>query len=1254
MISYDFKGNFSNLTAGLTAAGASVRTLGTNLTALDANGARARKGLSTLGSAAGKIGLVAAAGFGVMVAASANFDAAMSKVQAATHETAGNMDALREAAIKAGADTAFSASEAAAGIENLAKAGISTADILGGGLDGALSLAAAGSLGVADAAEIAATALTQFKLTGADVPHVADLLSAGAGKAQGSVQDLGEALKYVGVPANALGVSIEETTGTLALFASNGILGSQAGTQLRSVLGSLAAPTKFATEEMSKYGIEMYDSQGKFIGVSAAAEELKTKLGGATDAERNHALSVIFGKEAMQGSIALYDGGAKAVEGWTSKVDDSGYAAETAALNMDNLKGDLEQLGGSLETFLIGAGDGAQGPLRQLTQGATAAVNAFAALPKPIQSAASGLLALTAVTGGALWFGAKVIGGIAATKLAIAELGLTARISAISMAGIGKAALRLAAPMAGFAVLNSDAAKSTGLSKTAGLGLIGLMAGPWGAALGVTAGLTMDMAAANNDLEDAIKKAGQAIATTDFSAQNASMAAAIEQLDKFRAKTAIVSKESLGPIERFGAGLAGGKNMVEGWFGDSDVEEAEAKIRRLEAVMQTGQAAAGALGEAMGMTIGPIDGTARSAAELDAVVSKATPAMEKLGITFDDLTTAQGVTNAREMGGAVEGILTGIGMLSASDQGIGSLNREIASTAVQMDSVAGKTENVSAAMTGVSATADGAADSVKALSDSLDALFGPALGLERATNAYKMGILELSGALKENGATLNQNSKAGIANRNEVADRVESIKDLVVAQKNSGKSAGVMAKTFAQGREAILKSGKAADISRKAMAKLINTLNLTPKFIKTQIQAANAAKTAQQIKTLQDGYSRLPDDVRTDIAANGIPKTKAEVDSLVAKYKLTEKQRTALMTLKADAARASAAALARFLDSVARDRTSTIRVTTVRTTVNGSPGRTDIPLPGSSARGNIFAAYAAGGMDRRDAHQPEFAGPGVTRVWREPETGGESYIPHRNDSRRGRAKAITEQTAGLFGGEVTWHAKGSATGYPAGDVPYSAGDILGGLKYRLRESERALTAETKARDKMRTRLDDLNSKAADYRSGVAGNLMSDPFAMGEDVWGAGGGFNPLGTIRGDIRDSKRFRSASRDLRKRGLSGGALLEVDTLEEAQAAQGLSRSELTRLSRLYRQRDRLASKAGGGNASAVFGERIREVRGELQESNRELRDLKQQIKNVQHAIEVKTKRDDKSRKDAADRTGKHVNGAATNGGRRRPGGK
>lgn len=368
------------------------------------------------------------------------FDSAMSEVQASTHETAGNMELLRQAAIDAGADTAFSAAEAAKGIDELAKAGVSTKDILGGGLAGALSLAAAGSLEVGDAAEIAATALTQFKLSGKDIPHLADLLAAGAGKAQGSVEDIGNALKQSGLVASQFGLSMEDTTGTLAAFASAGLVGSDSGTSLKTMLLKLAAPSQEAAGLMGELGIAAYDASGQFVGVTGLAGQLKEKLGGLTQAQRDSALATIFGTDAIRGANVLYEQGASGIQGWIEKVNEAGYAAVTASIKQDNLAGDLEKLGGSFDSVLIKGGGAAAQALRGLVQGTEDLVDAIGKIPTPILNAAVGI---AAVTGGTLLLGGAILTALPrlvefhASFNRIAPAGSRAR-SAIM--GVGKAA----------------------------------------------------------------------------------------------------------------------------------------------------------------------------------------------------------------------------------------------------------------------------------------------------------------------------------------------------------------------------------------------------------------------------------------------------------------------------------------------------------------------------------------------------------------------------------------------------------------------------------------------------------------------------------------------------------------------------------------------------------------------------------------------------------------------------------------------
>ncbi len=376
-------------------------------------------------------GVAIAAVVGLSVAKWTEFDRAMSNTSAAVMATAQEQKTLSEAALQAGADTAYSATEAANAQEELAKAGMEVSDIVGGSLNGALALAAAGQLQVARSAEIMATTLKQYKLPAEQAAHVSDVLAAGAGKAQGSVDDLALALSYVGPVAAGLGISLEETGGSLAYLASQGILGEKAGTGLRGVLMSLTAPSKVATETMGQYGIEIFDAQGNMKSLAEVSQILKARLGGLTEAERSAALGRIFGNEQITTARILYEGGAQAIEEWTDKVNDSGYAAEQAAMRQDNLAGDVEKLGGAFDTALIRTGSGANDVLREMVQSVTALVDWYGELPGPVQATA-------------LMFG---VATAAVTLFAGAAIGLRAKFAELKAqldatnASMGKTAL---------------------------------------------------------------------------------------------------------------------------------------------------------------------------------------------------------------------------------------------------------------------------------------------------------------------------------------------------------------------------------------------------------------------------------------------------------------------------------------------------------------------------------------------------------------------------------------------------------------------------------------------------------------------------------------------------------------------------------------------------------------------------------------------------------------------------------------------
>lgn len=297
------------------------------------------------------------------------FDVQLAKVSALGGEYAEQINALGDAAKSLGPKFGVGPKKALESVEALAKAGVSASDILGGALEGALSLSASGALAAGDAAEYAASTMVQFGLAGKDMTHVADLMSAAANKAMGEVSDFGDALKFIGPVAAGAGVSLEETTGTLALFAQNGILGQQAGTGLRGVLSSLTSPSAQATKQMEQLGIitadgsnKLYDAQGNFLGLANMAGVLSEATAGLTQQQRDQALGQIFGNQQITAANILLKGGKDAVNEWTDAVNDSGIAQRIANEQLNTVAGSLDKLSASWDAAVVSIDKG-DGPI---------------------------------------------------------------------------------------------------------------------------------------------------------------------------------------------------------------------------------------------------------------------------------------------------------------------------------------------------------------------------------------------------------------------------------------------------------------------------------------------------------------------------------------------------------------------------------------------------------------------------------------------------------------------------------------------------------------------------------------------------------------------------------------------------------------------------------------------------------------------------------------------------------------------------
>ncbi len=384
------EGELGDVTGKLNTFGAEMQQETVKAGSLNTVLGKVGAGLKAMGSATLKAAVVGigaaaagvAAGLTKSVVTAADFEQELSNIQAVSGATTEEMQKLHDAALQAGADTAYSASEAALGMEELLKAGLSTEQVLNGGLNGALTLAAAGGLELGDAAEIASTALNAFRSDNLTVADAANVLAGAANASATSVQELKSGLSQSAAVASGMGMSFQDTSTALAVFAQNGLKGSDAGTSLKTMLMNLQPATDKQAKQFEELGLltkdgtsKFYDASGSLRSLDEIAGLLQTSMKGLTDAERAMALETIFGSDAVRAGNILFKEGAKGVEDMAAAMGKVS-AAEVAAKRLDNFKGAVESLKGSVETIAIKIGEQLLPGLTDMTQELTAALNA--------------------------------------------------------------------------------------------------------------------------------------------------------------------------------------------------------------------------------------------------------------------------------------------------------------------------------------------------------------------------------------------------------------------------------------------------------------------------------------------------------------------------------------------------------------------------------------------------------------------------------------------------------------------------------------------------------------------------------------------------------------------------------------------------------------------------------------------------------------------------------------------------------------
>ncbi|MFD9124359.1 phage tail tape measure protein [Kitasatospora sp. NPDC059571] len=920
-------GAFARAAAAVTAWGTSMRTSAATgfrtLTTAAEQGEKAFTGLRTAGLL--MLGMFAAASV-----TAARFEKAMSGVYAVAGATAEEMGQLREAALAAGRDTAYTASQAADAEGELARAGVSVADIVGGALSGALSLAAAGQLSLGESATIAAQAMNVFGLHGKDVGHIADVLAAAANKSASDVHGLGESLRSGGLLAHQTGLSLEDTAAVLSVFADHALVGSDAGTSLKTMLQRLTPQSTEAANLMAKLGFSAYDTSGQFVGLSALAGNMQRSFSQLTPEARNAAMGVIFGSDAVRAANILYEQGTLGIDEYRKAVDDNGAAARMAAVQMDNLAGDLQYLKGSLEVALIQSGTEANKVLRDMVKIVNEVVTAYAALPAWAQGTAVAIAAVGGAVAVAAGSFMLMLPRIAAFQASITALSTTmprlASAASLTMKALGPLGIALTLATV---------------------------------ALGVFGGAQKDAKKTTEDLTAAVKADGNAIGANT----RAWVAHELETKGVLKAAKDLQLNTS---------------DLTEAILGNSDA------AARFTASLAPLTAAGNDAGHVALSGIGANKDWQKS---LDLVKG-----------SFNDMT---GQVNDA-VGAAIresEAVGTAAGSTNA-------LGKAVSSTGDDMKDTRSETEK---------------------LSDALDGLNGKNIDSAKAAISLQTSLADLKKAVKENGTSLDINSEKGRAVKSAFLDAAEAaMKHAEAVSKQTGSTDEaniVLAKDIDMLKETMHQAGFTSD----QITALTAAYAQVPETVTTKVTDPQALKTIEDLKNVKKAVQDVPPGKTIDVTA---PNEQAIGDLEAIGYKVDHlpngKVRVTVPTNDAfDGA------------TKIQDMINGITGRTVRVTVTGETifvgGKGQARL--AEADGGVLH-YAQGGIrafaSGAERHIAQIAPAGAMRLWAEPETGGEAYIPLAA-GKRGRSTAILGDVANRFGyrlvpvGQLTGGGGGTAS-----------------------------------------------------------------------------------------------------------------------------------------------------------------------------------------------------------------------------------
>lgn len=407
------------------------------------------------------LGLGAAA-----VKTAATFEQGMAQVQATLGitedamstldgQSVNTMEALSDLAKEMGASTKFSATEAAAAINNMAMAGYNVQEIYDT-LPDVLNLASAGALDLDYATRLVANGLNVMGLGTENASEMADKLAVTASNAYGSVSDFGEGLLVAGAQAKLANLSLTDTFTALGILGDNGIAASEGGTYLRNTLKNLYTPTDDAAKALQELNVETRESDGSVRDFQEVLQDLGDALDGMSEGDRLTYMSRIFDTRTISAANALIENSGERFDELSEAIENAGGAAQQMAdTQLNTLEGKMTIFKSAMEGLSISFGELLLPMLTQFVEKVTSVVDWLNHLDEGTKETIVRIAAFAAALGPILVLSGTLIKSISSVATGIkaisgvfSTLGPVLTGAGAAAEGAGAAIATMAAPIA--------------------------------------------------------------------------------------------------------------------------------------------------------------------------------------------------------------------------------------------------------------------------------------------------------------------------------------------------------------------------------------------------------------------------------------------------------------------------------------------------------------------------------------------------------------------------------------------------------------------------------------------------------------------------------------------------------------------------------------------------------------------------------------------------------------------------------------